>query len=67
MSQQTLDFAIVAICTVMLWTGPSFAETTTKVFILAGQSNMDGRGDGSQLTVDDRQRLAAVQDRVLLA
>ena len=51
----------------MLWAGPSFADTTTKVFILAGQSNMDGRGDGSQLTADDRQRLAAVQDRVLLA
>ncbi len=39
----------------------------TIVFLLAGQSNMDGRGDGSKLTEDDLQRLAAVRDRVLLA
>jgi hypothetical protein len=43
-------------------------ETTPKtlIFLLAGQSNMDGRGDASQLTTEDRRRLAAVQDRVLL-
>jgi hypothetical protein len=37
-----------------------------KVFLLAGQSNMDGRGDGGKLTDDDRARLAAVRDRVIL-
>lgn len=38
----------------------------TLVFLLAGQSNMDGRGDASQLTTEDRRRLALVQDRVTL-
>ncbi len=40
---------------------------TIKVFILAGQSNMEGRADGTLLTPEDRQRLAATQDRVQLA
>lgn len=38
-----------------------------KVFLLAGQSNMDGRGDGSRLTHEDKARLNAVRDRVMLA
>ncbi|WP_269523044.1 sialate O-acetylesterase [Coraliomargarita parva] len=38
-----------------------------KVFLLAGQSNMDGRGDGSQLTAEDLQRLESAQRKVLLA
>ena len=38
-----------------------------KVFVLAGQSNMEGRADGTKLTPDDRQRLQAIQDRVQLA
>lgn len=39
----------------------------TIVYILAGQSNMDGRGDGSKLTADDRRRLENVQNRVHIA
>lgn len=39
----------------------------THVFLLGGQSNMDGRGDGSKLTAEDLQRLNAVKDRVLFA
>lgn len=38
-----------------------------KVFILAGQSNMEGRADGNKLTSQDRQRLEKVQGRVQLA
>jgi len=38
-----------------------------KVFLLAGQSNMDGRGDGSMLTTNDKARLKAVQRRVFFA
>lgn len=38
-----------------------------KVYLLAGQSNMDGRGDGTMLSDDDHARLVKVQDRVMLA
>ena len=38
-----------------------------KVFILAGQSNMEGRADGNTLTSQDRERLRKVQGRVQLA
>ncbi len=38
-----------------------------KVFILAGQSNMDGRGDGGKLTKSDRSRLAEASGFVDLA
>lgn len=38
-----------------------------KVFLLAGQSNMDGRADGGQLTDAERVRLAGVTSRVFLA
>jgi hypothetical protein len=39
----------------------------TKVFILAGQSNMEGRADGDKLTPSDKERLEKVQGRVQLA
>lgn len=42
-------------------------DMVTEVFLLAGQSNMDGRGDGGQLTPEDRLRLDAARDRVSLA
>ena len=38
-----------------------------KVFILAGQSNMEGRADGAKLTPVDRERLELAQERVQLA
>lgn len=38
-----------------------------KVFLLAGQSNMEGRADGNKLTAQDRERLAKVQGRTQLA
>ena len=38
-----------------------------KVFLLAGQSNMEGRADGNKLTPQDRERLEKVQGRVQLA
>lgn len=36
-----------------------------KVFLFAGQSNMDGRGNGAELSEDDLERLARVSDRIL--
>ncbi len=36
----------------------------TKVFILAGQSNMDGRARAHNLTLEDRQRLNKVAHRI---
>jgi carbohydrate esterase-like sialic acid-specific acetylesterase len=38
-----------------------------RVFLLAGQSNMEGRADGGKLTPQDRKRLEKAQDRVQLA
>ncbi len=38
-----------------------------KVFLLAGQSNMEGRADGNKLTLQDRERLGKAQRRVQLA
>lgn len=38
-----------------------------KVFLLAGQSNMEGRADGTRLSPEDRQRVQKIQDRVQLA
>lgn len=38
-----------------------------RVFLLAGQSNMEGRADGHALTSQDRERLEKVQGRVQLA
>ena len=57
--QSTLTFAAHEIT--------SHSDKKIKVFLLAGQSNMDGRGDGSMLTMGDRARLGAVQNRVLFA
>ncbi len=38
-----------------------------KVFLLAGQSNMEGKGDGTKLTAEDRKRLMLAQPHVRLA
>ena len=40
------------------------AVNKTKVFLLAGQSNMDGRGAASELTIDERKQLAFAQKRI---
>ena len=37
-----------------------------KVFLFAGQSNMEGRADGNALTTEDRERLDRAQKRVQL-
>jgi acetyl esterase/lipase len=50
--------------------GPAHAATVPrklKVFLLAGQSNMEGKGDGAKLTPDERARLKAVQPRIRIA
>lgn len=44
-----------------------FAQVNSKikkVFLLSGQSNMEGRADGAQLSKEDLQRLDNVADRV---
>jgi arylsulfatase A-like enzyme len=51
----------------VFYDGASAARPKTKVFLLAGQSNMDGRGDGTRLTEDDLARLERVRDRVRFA
>ncbi|HKJ78490.1 MAG TPA: sulfatase-like hydrolase/transferase, partial [Prolixibacteraceae bacterium] len=38
-----------------------------KVFLLAGQSNMDGRGDGSKLTDQEKEKLVEAQKNIQLA
>jgi len=38
-----------------------------RVYLLAGQSNMDGRGDGSKLTSEDLARLQKAKEKVTLA
>ena len=43
------------------------APQKTQVFLLAGQSNMDGRADAAGLSEDDLSRLKAVQDRIEIA
>lgn len=55
--------------------GPSRADDvprplpgkTVKVFLLAGQSNMEGRADGTKLSEADQARLRTAQERVWLA
>ena len=47
--------------------GPTLPTGRIKVFLLAGQSNMDGRADGGLLTEEDQNRLARVRQRVELA
>ena len=36
----------------------------TKVFLLAGQSNMDGRGDASKITKQDNKELKLAQNNI---
>ena len=38
-----------------------------KVFLFAGQSNMEGRANGRRLTAEDHRRLQRVQNRIQLA
>lgn len=50
--------------------GTAIAQNSTKkikVFILAGQSNMEGRADGNKLTPHDLKRLERAQRNVQLA
>lgn len=42
-------------------------EQKVRVYFLAGQSNMDGRGDGSKLTSQDLARLERAKEKVTLA
>lgn len=58
--------ALVLAWAVAGWTeGPPGGKT--KVFLLAGQSNMDGRADGNRLSAEEQARLAEISPRVLLA
>ena len=36
----------------------------TKVFLLAGQSNMDGRGDASKITKQEKKALKLTQNNI---
>lgn len=45
-------------------TGSSAQQQKIKVFLFAGQSNMDGRANGDQLSIADQERLAKVAERI---
>lgn len=60
---------IILLSTFVLSCGISrvFAQdniTRKKVFLFAGQSNMEGRADGAQLSEEDRQRLHKISNRI---
>lgn len=65
----------ILICTVFLYANHHVCEATIpaeeggiiKVFLLAGQSNMDGRGDGSKLSKSERARLDVASDYIQFA
>ena len=66
---------ILVLSLVLAWAHTAWADELSrpergkrvKVFLLAGQSNMEGRADGNTLTSEDRERLRKAQDRVQLA
>lgn len=70
-----LRAATIAVVSLFVSLGPASAESPhppeaikpIKVFILAGQSNMEGRANGALLTAEDRERLTTAQERVQLA
>ena len=47
-----------------LYTTEANPSKKTKVFLLAGQSNMDGRGDASKLTLQDQKALRFAQKSI---
>ena len=51
---------------VMFCVNMTFAQRVkkTKVFLFAGQSNMDGRGAAAELTSDERKQLALAQKQI---
>lgn len=53
-----------ALLTLCLTMAQAQDEKKTKVFLLAGQSNMDGRGAAEKLTIDERKQLAFAQKRI---
>ena len=63
MKHQLLVFSLFIVMGSLL---PVNGQVTkkTKVFLLAGQSNMDGRGDASKLTEEDLKGLSFAQKRI---
>lgn len=55
---------ILFVASLLLSLSSMAAENPVRVYILAGQSNMDGRGDGSKLTEDEVRRLKLAGERV---
>jgi hypothetical protein len=66
---------LLALGLVQAWTSTAWPDELQapetgkkiKVFLLAGQSNMEGRADGAKLTIRDKEGLAKVQERIQLA
>ena len=60
---------LLVVCVIFTWAYAAWADELqrpkagekVKVFILAGQSNMEGRADGNKLAAQDRERLEKVQ------
>lgn len=60
-------FVLAAIVALVARAPAADSSARLKVFLLAGQSNMEGKGDGGKLTADEQRRLTAAGARVLLA
>jgi len=54
---------ILFIATLLVSVSAMAAEKPLRVYLLAGQSNMDGRGDGSKLSAGETKRLVELGDR----
>jgi Carbohydrate esterase, sialic acid-specific acetylesterase len=64
---KTLPLLFVSLCLLGPLAHAAVPAKKLKVFICAGQSNMDGRADFDKISDADKQRLAVVQPRVKLA
>ena len=60
--------SVILACSLIISCGTAkkIASNTNrkKVFLFAGQSNMDGRANGGQLSANDLKRLSQVADRI---
>ena len=56
-------FSIMVTCSVAQH--PENSKHTKKVFLMAGQSNMDGRANGYDLSANDLERLEKVANRIV--
>ncbi|PWD98439.1 sialate O-acetylesterase [Marinilabilia rubra] len=62
---KTIIILLLGFCLIICQTNTSRAQLKEKkVFLLAGQSNMDGRANGDKINPEDLERLAKISDRI---